>query len=47
MLSANFDVLGQTDLGETFLFRLEAVNVAGVLSSTSLGTILADNPIAP
>jgi len=47
VLPTNFDVGGQTDVGKTFHFRLEAINVAGVLSSASLGVVLADAPAAP
>lgn len=45
--SSNFDTAGQTDVGKTFLFKLEAVNVAGVLLSGSVGIVLADAPAAP
>lgn len=44
---ANFDVLGGSDVGKTFLLRLEAANVAGTLASSSLSVILADAPAPP
>jgi hypothetical protein len=47
VLATNFDLIGQSDVGSTFHFRLEAHNVAGVLSSSSLAIVLADAPAAP
>jgi hypothetical protein len=35
------------DLGKTFLLRLEAITVAGSLSSSSMSAVLADVPAAP
>jgi hypothetical protein len=47
VLPSNFDVVGGSDVGQTFLLRLEAVNVAGTLASSSLSVILANVPAAP
>jgi len=35
------------DIGSTFLFKVEAINIAGTLLSTSLAVVLADLPGTP
>jgi hypothetical protein len=46
-LTSNFDVAGGSDLGLSFHFKLEAINVAGSLQSSSLSVVLADAPSTP
>ena len=44
--ASNFDAAG-SDLGSVFLLRVEAINIAGSLSSSSLAVVLADAPAPP
>jgi hypothetical protein len=45
--SSNFDEATNTDVGSSFLLKIEAINVAGTLMSSSLSVVLADAPAAP
>lgn len=45
--SSNFDEAGGSDVGSVFLLKVEAINVAGSLSSSTLAVVLADAPAAP
>ena len=47
VLASNFDQAGQTDLGKSFLLYVEAVNVAGLLPSSTIAVVLADAPAGP
>ena len=44
---SNFDVAGGSDIGSLFLLKVEAINVAGSLTSSTLAVVLADAPAAP